>query len=217
LQSYQIALYLTELTTQRLGKLVRELESLRALALLCDLIARANKSGGVGGRELGATASGHLAAFCAAYSKWSCKPKHHLVMHLGSQLRRDGLVLDCFVHERKHAAVKEVLENLDPSAEQDFERSWLARILRCQGQLLASDDAWRSGLVGKRTPLETIGPNAAAAHGMSRAGVHIHANDVVKVRESLWLVRACVANGVTLGLLAHPLRLVERKFAAVAR
>ena len=52
---------------------------------------------------------------------------------------------------------------------------------------------------------------------MSRGGVHIHANDVVKVRGSLWLVRACVTNGVTFGLLAHPLRLVERKFATVAR
>ena len=175
------------------------MESLRALALLCDLVERAKKSGGVDGRELDAAASGHMAAFCAAYSKWSCKPKHHLVMHVGSQLRRDGLVLGCFVHERKHCAVTEVLENLDLSAAQDFERSCLARILRCQGQLLASDDAWRSGLVCKRMSLETIGPNAAAAHGMSRAGVHIHSNDVVKVRESLWLVRACVANEVTLG------------------
>ena len=217
LQPYHIALYLAELTTQRSGTLVRELESLRALALLCDLIERAKKSGDVDGRELDAAASGHLAAFCAAYSKWSCKPKHHLVMHLGRQLRRDGLVLDCFVHERKHAAVKEVLENLDPSAAHDFERSCLARIRRYQGQLLASDHAWRNGLVGKREPLETIGPHAAAAQGMSRGGVHIHANDVVKVRGSLWLVRACVTSGVMFGLLAYPLRLVERKFATVAR
>ena len=48
----------------------------------------------------------HLADHEAAYGRAAVLPKHHAMMHVPSQVRRDGMFLDCFVGEREHNSVK---------------------------------------------------------------------------------------------------------------
>jgi hypothetical protein len=39
-------------------------------------------------------------------------PKGHLAMHLGDMLRKFGMLVSCFVHERKHKSIKRLLNTL---------------------------------------------------------------------------------------------------------
>ena len=60
---------------------------------------------GVTKHDMQSTAASHLIAWTAAYGEpdsLAPKPKQHYALHLGEQLERDGLILDCFVLERKH-------------------------------------------------------------------------------------------------------------------
>ena len=51
-------------------------------------------------------ASDFLRLHTLAYGTEHLRPKHHYMFHVGRQWREDKFVLDCFVHERKHQAIK---------------------------------------------------------------------------------------------------------------
>ncbi|CAE7242186.1 unnamed protein product [Symbiodinium sp. CCMP2592] len=55
----------------------------------------------------------HLELFKQCYGVEKVIPKHHLNMHLGDLLRRHGVLLSCFVHERRHKEIKRYANNLD--------------------------------------------------------------------------------------------------------
>ena len=46
--------------------------------------------------------SRHLELFCLAHTEEAVIPKHHFLMHMGDFVRRHPLLLNCFVHERRH-------------------------------------------------------------------------------------------------------------------
>ena len=48
----------------------------------------------------------HALAFEKAYPDEDVKPKSHYVLHVPSQVVRDGVLLDAFVGERKHGGLK---------------------------------------------------------------------------------------------------------------
>ena len=55
----------------------------------------------------------HLELFKRCYGVEKVIPKAHLNMHLGDLLRRHGVLLSCFVHERRHKEIKRYANNLD--------------------------------------------------------------------------------------------------------
>ncbi|CAE7198863.1 unnamed protein product [Symbiodinium sp. CCMP2592] len=55
----------------------------------------------------------HMELFKRCYGVEKVIPKAHFNLHLGDLLRRHGLLLSCFVHERRHKEIKRYANNLD--------------------------------------------------------------------------------------------------------
>ena len=56
-------------------------------------------------------ATQHLVAFKKAHGEAACVPKHHFMMHVAQSFQRTGYLLNCYVMERKHKAVKLIANN----------------------------------------------------------------------------------------------------------
>ena len=65
----------------------------------------------------------------------ACRPKHMFLFHLGDQIERDGVYLDCWVHERKHQIVKATCNWTDHTVQ--LEASALSRTLAEQERQLS--------------------------------------------------------------------------------
>ena len=95
------------------GVLVNEVASFDAMA---DVVAQFQKmklSRQISGAEadkLQTLMARHFHAFKIAWGSEEVLPKHHYTMHLPEQMRRLGLIVDCFVCERKNKLPKEVME-----------------------------------------------------------------------------------------------------------
>ena len=61
--------------------------------------------------KLAALETAHHSKYCEAYGESAVRPKHHYTLHQTQQFRRYGAVLDTKACERKHQAMKEVVEN----------------------------------------------------------------------------------------------------------
>ena len=106
----------------------------------------------------------HLEASKAAWGTEPFKkiaswvPKHHQTMHLPLQLEQHGLLLNCFVHERKHKVVKEFAQYHRNTASYEY-----GLIADCYCQHLYDLCSWdkfdRS--VGLRSPVTTAGKQHA--------------------------------------------------------
>ena len=69
----------------------------------------------------------HMRYHVEAYGDAFIRPKHHWMMDIPDQFRRDDMVLDTFVIERGHLRVKAVADEVRNTIR--FERSVLASIL----------------------------------------------------------------------------------------
>ena len=58
------------------------------------------------GSRCGCPVSRHLELFCLAHTEEAVIPKHHFLMHMGDFVRRHPLLLNCFVHERRHKDIQ---------------------------------------------------------------------------------------------------------------
>lgn len=54
-------------------------------------------------------------------------PKFHCMLHLPRMLQTHGILIPCFVHERKHRVVKRFASDIRNTS-RDYERSLLAQI-----------------------------------------------------------------------------------------
>ena len=81
----------------------------------------------VGADRLEAAVRRHLALHTGVYGDVYIRPKHHWMLDVPQQFRRDGAVLDAFVIERTHLRVKAVAEPIQNV--RGFERSALASLL----------------------------------------------------------------------------------------
>ena len=74
-------------------------------------------------------------------------PKHHFLHHLGPQILRDGMVLDCFPVERKHRLLKAYASHLRSGP--GFERGIFARSILASARIAvaAREDALLRGEV----------------------------------------------------------------------
>ena len=79
-----------------------------SLLNLCRVLdcLQAVKMGVVSGADLRPAVLKHLRSFRKAYPEFNLKPKHHYAMHLAHLLETHQMLLSCFVHERKHRAIK---------------------------------------------------------------------------------------------------------------
>lgn len=88
-----------------------------------------------------------LEAFKTAYPDILVKPKAHYMQHVPSQVLRDfGMLLDCFVTERKHQMAKAAIRSTDKTVV--FERGGLARVLTEHIRGLNKLQLYMSGIVG---------------------------------------------------------------------
>ena len=102
-------------------------KSLVALHHVCAKILHAkNNVENVGGlRDLQTV---HLQLFVDCYGKEKVRPKHHIACHIEEQSLECGVVLDCFVGERKNKCFKNVLCPMVSKLHR-FEKSILLRFL----------------------------------------------------------------------------------------
>jgi len=70
------------------------------------LVLQAVKKGKVSGDVLHEYVHKHLTLFQLAYKMEHWRPKHHCAFHLGGMLMYFGMLISCFVHERKHRVIK---------------------------------------------------------------------------------------------------------------
>lgn len=79
--------------------------SFKSIALVLDNLRLAS-AGHISGEDLHASIVHHLEAFKLAYGDEKWVPKCHYALHLADQLKTHGLLLTCFVHERRHKEAK---------------------------------------------------------------------------------------------------------------
>ena len=97
-------------------KVASQLDSLLKLFRVCDLVTDAMRC--KPGRDVEALAcsmetaiADYLEAFKKAYGAENMRFKHHMLMHLPNQLRKDGLLVTCWPLERKHIVALQSLQN----------------------------------------------------------------------------------------------------------
>ena len=146
----------------------------------------------------------HMDTHIAVYGSAHIKPKHHWVADLPAQIRRDGLVADCFIVERTHLAVKAVAQEIDRTTV--FERSALASLstVTFRDRHLHND-----GLIGRSAPLGgAIGMRVA--NRMRMFGAEFVVGDVVTLGANAGCVAACCEQDEVLALVVQPLELESR-------
>ena len=87
----------------------------------------------------------HLDLFVKAYGKDEVVPKHHLSFHLLDHAEEDGIVIDCFVLERKHTTFKDIAEHCCKL--KDFEKTTLVQFIQVDLSILLNMTSL-DGLVG---------------------------------------------------------------------
>jgi hypothetical protein len=82
-------------------------------------------------RKLQTKIKEHLDAFKLAYGTESWIPKFHYASHLAIMLWLHCILISCFVHERKHKAVKKIANNID-NTRCAWEKSIMQDVLHTQ-------------------------------------------------------------------------------------
>ena len=154
LSVYPAVRYFAERVIAPTGKIAHELRSFLACCKLLDVMqnAKYSKASGALVDQFDRAASHFLRSHTEAYAKEHVKPKHHFLMHVGKQWREDEFVLDCFVHERKHQAIKACADHVKNT--QVFERTVLAAAVNaCVHEL---EHVIESGLDRRAIPCESL-------------------------------------------------------------
>ena len=129
-----------------------------------------------------------------AYGSVLLKPKHHWLLDIPAQLRRDGMVLDAFVIERQHLMVKGVAEHVRNTA--DYEVSVCSSVLSLQLQE-TDDDALFDGLIGRTSRLEGF-PKAVVANSLTCGCTVIRVGELITRSPDAGFVVACALEGTAL-------------------
>lgn len=162
----------------------------------------------VGHIKLGCAAAGPLAdalrshalAFAKAYPEAEFKPKNHYIHHVPGQVRRDAVLLDCFVGERKHGSLKLHADCVKNT--QRFEHSVLLRALSAQVSKLeeptALSDRLTNPIDSPHLAAEAGCQVASVAHGFTWSGTRIRAGDCIRIDEVVHIVvaGACLDGGL---------------------
>ena len=139
-----------------------------------------------------------------AYGEDTIKPKHHYSLHVGDQLLKHGLLVDCFVLERKHRATKRAANLIENSA--TYESSVMARVFNESVRMNDNVDVFISKLVGSIAcstdfARELGVRNVFVAEKMHARGMTIACNDVLITTDLALEVAACMRVNDKLQLL----------------
>jgi hypothetical protein len=96
--------------------MVKEVASLMKLFDVCDLLGEAMRCSTATralelADQLDIAVAAYLEAFVEAYGIEAMRFKHHQLLHLANQLRKDGWLLTCWTLERKHITSKQCFAN----------------------------------------------------------------------------------------------------------
>ena len=119
-----------------------------ALCEVLDLL-QVSATGQLNAGVLDAALRKHFQLYLGAYGAEAVLPKGHFALHLPDSLRRHGLLLSCFVHERRHKEVKRFANQLT-SMKAGSERHVLEMALEKHMQNLATYTVGRDGLENPR-------------------------------------------------------------------
>ena len=135
------------------------------------------------------------------YGNQHLKPKHHWLMDLGPQVRRDRMILDAFVIERQHLLVKSVAEHVRNTSK--FEVSVLSSLINAQirtvRELKMGDE-----LMGRTSLLEGM-PSVLVANKMAIHSFTVTVDEVVLRGHEAGAVLACAHEGVEFFLFVAPM------------
>lgn len=134
----------------------------------------------------------HLQQHKKAHGTEHCKPKHHFSFHSAMQMAT-GVVLDCFVHERKHQMLKRAGTPVKNTL--TYEASVLSRALLEQTRQLNNFTAG-DGLLGDSTQSIRLarslrGADARIAKSMQCRGATVGVGDVVFAGQLAGMVKCC--------------------------
>jgi hypothetical protein len=156
---------------------------------------------GTGATQLETATRTFLELHKVCYGGQHLKPKHHWLLDLGPQVRRDGMVLDAFVVERQHLLVKSVAEHVKNTSQ--YEVSVLSSLLTVQlnsvRELNISDE-----LVGRTSLLEGM-PGVLVANKMAIHSFTVTVDEVVLRGDEAGFVVACAREGLELFCFVAPM------------
>ena len=146
----------------------------------------------------------YLEAFADAHGRDEMKHKHHELVHLAAQLRKDGQLLWCFTMERKHIVAKSVMQH--NRSLRAFARGAVSRMLMAQIGCLTDKPAWVTRLKDPAWDSDDLGPDARMSRGMQFMNCEVVCGNPMFVGHGhafLILVVACVAVDGRFGVLGH--------------
>ena len=156
--------------------------------------------------QLNAATTEFLTLHQVAYGTAYLKPKHHWLLDLPSQLRRDRMILDAFVIERQHLMVKAVAEPIRNTS--TFEASVLASLvnvqIRCVRELKLG-----SSLIGRTRPLVDV-PGVVVSDKMTIHNFTVAVDDIIMRGVEVAAVVACAEQGSHLFAFVAPLNKVAQ-------
>ena len=148
----------------------------------------------------------HACAFKKAWGNAKIVPKHHYTMHLPSQIKRHGIVMDCFACERKNKLPKEVVEHYRVAVNTPHAELHIVANMN----LLQLEDMDRLPSTGQvYEPSERVEEFVVAKKASLHAGA-VEAGQAFLANGCCYILQACGANDAA-GLI-----LVAKKYAFVA-
>jgi hypothetical protein len=135
------------------------------------------------------------------YGTQHLKPKHHWMMDLGPQVRRDRMILDAFVVERQHLIVKSVAEHVRNTSQ--YEVSVLSSLVNVQikavRELKLGDE-----LLGRTSLLEGM-PGVVVSDKLAIHSFTVTVDEVVLRGHEAGVVLACARQGLELFCFVAPM------------
>ena len=189
-------------------------DAIASFTALGDLVHRMclGKSGATDEHAFAAAIERHARAFLEAYPAVEVKPKSHYIQHVPSQLKRDGVVLDAFVGERKHHIIK--LHATSIKNTMNYERSVLLHVLAHQFSVMEEPSFLSDGLRTKENfqPLaDCLGARSAAIGSAVRwKGTLLHVGDCLNFSGAIPIVEAAAEIDGELCLVVSQYSFVEQ-------
>ena len=191
--------------------LTAELDAFRAACKVVDLIMLIKRGHAFASGNLEALVAEQQTAtdqmiqlHIAAYGIDGIKPKHHRMQHIGPQILRDGMVLDCFIIERLHLVARDILGNVRNPI--DAEASILKMF--CVKHMNAMRETSLCGLIGPSVPLQDF-PNAQVAKRIKFCGMDISVGDVVLRSDVAAIVSGCALDSGNAFLIVDPWQVIS--------
>jgi len=199
------------------GLCTQEIASAQALADVLRSI-RSAKDGRGRAADMDAAVRRHAAAFNAAYGV-AVKPKHHYLRHLAEQFRKDGVVLDAFVGERKHILIKKCAECVTNTAR--FERTVLMRCVSKQLADTADASFFADGLLSPQSGDHLAGSLGVASARFSKTmkfnGTTLGAEDAIMWDNRIHIVMGCADLDGVLCVMARRYDFVAKVTSGASR